>query len=135
MTWSHADLAVADLAVADWDKLSAGLLALSARRALACRQGERMLQQQFAPVGENEHRIAPHDFPAVEEDLGEMDRESALLAQTAHALTQVRRFMADEQSGRPAPAPAPTLARSPSAQGLLARALAALATSRPGSAA
>ena len=122
----------ADLAATDWDKLSAGLLALSARRALAQRQGERMLQQRFAPVGTDEHRIAPHDFPAVEEDLGEMDRESALLAQTAHALAQIRRFAADEQSGRPAPAPAAADARSPSAQGFLARALAALATARSG---
>lgn len=127
MTWSHADLAVAD-----WDKLSAGLLALSARRALACRQGERMLQQQFAPIGENEHRIAPHDFPAVEEDLGEVDRESALLAQTAHALTQVRRFLADEQSGRPAPEASRCDKRNPSARNLLARAFAALTSSRNG---
>ena len=114
----------ADLAATDWDKLSAGLLALSARRALASRQGERMLQQQFAPIGADEHRIAPHDFPAVEEDLGEMDRESALLAQTAHALALVRRLARDEQSGRPAPVAAEQ--RSPSARGLLARAITAL---------
>lgn len=112
--------------LADWDKLSAGLLALSARRALASRQGERMLQQQFAPVREDEHRIAPHDFPAVEEDLGEMDRESALLAQTAHALALVRRLARDEQSGRPAPVAADAEPRSPSARSLLARAITAL---------
>ncbi|MCP1557811.1 UNVERIFIED_ORG: hypothetical protein M2438_001895 [Methylobacterium sp. SuP10 SLI 274] len=112
--------------LADWDKLSAGLLALSARRALASRQGERMLQQQFAPVGVDEHRIAPHDFPAVEEDLGEMDRESALLAQTAHALALVRRLARDEQSGRPAPVAADAEPRSPSARSLLARAITAL---------
>ncbi|MDV2987059.1 UNVERIFIED_CONTAM: hypothetical protein Q9R58_22375, partial [Methylobacteriaceae bacterium AG10] len=73
----------ADLAATDWDKLSAGLLALSARRALVQRQGERLLQQRFAPIGADDHRIVPHDFPALEEDLSEMDRESALLAQTA----------------------------------------------------
>lgn len=130
-------LSPADLAATDWDKLSAGLLALSARRALASRQGERMLQQQFAPVAEDEHRIAPHDFPAVEEDLGEMDRESALLAQTAHALALVRRLARDEQSGRPAPVAAEAEQRSPSARGLLARAFAALtgAPSRKGGAA
>lgn len=115
-----------DLASTDWDSLSAGLLALSARRALASRQGERMLQQQFAPVREDEHRIAPHDFPAVEEDLGEMDRESALLAQTAHALALVRRLARDEQSGRPAPVAAEAEQRSPSARSLLARAITAL---------
>ena len=115
-----------DLASTDWDSLSAGLLALSARRALASRQGERMLQQQFAPVREDEHRIAPHDFPAVEEDLGEMDRESALLAQTAHALALVRRLARDEQSGRPAPVAADAEPRSPSARSLLARAITAL---------
>ncbi|WP_437871588.1 hypothetical protein ACSD7O_25050 [Methylorubrum extorquens] len=115
-----------DLASTDWDSLSAGLLALSARRALASRQGERMLQQQFAPVRGDEHRIAPHDFPAVEEDLGEMDRESALLAQTAHALALVRRLARDEQSGRPAPVAAEAEQRSPSARGLLARAITAL---------
>ena len=121
--------------LADWDKLSAGLLALSARRALASRQGERMLQQRFAPVGENEHRIAPHDFPAVEEDLGEMDRESALLAQTAHALALVRRLARDEQSGKPAPAESHTEVRSPSARNLIARAFAALTSpSRDGAA-
>ncbi|KQQ04497.1 hypothetical protein ASF56_12155 [Methylobacterium sp. Leaf122] len=119
-------LSPADLAATDWDKLSAGLLALSARRALASRQGERMLQQQFAPVGEDEHRIAPHDFPAVEEDLGEMDRESALLAQTAHALALVRRLACDEQSGRPAPVAAEAEPRSPAARSLLARAITAL---------
>lgn len=115
-----------DLASTDWDSLSAGLLTLSARRALASRQGERMLRQQFAPVREDEHRIAPHDFPAVEEDLGEMDRESALLAQTAHALALVRRLARDEQSGRPAPVAAEAEQRSPSARGLLARAITAL---------
>ena len=120
----------ADLAATDWDKLSAGLLALSARRALACRQGERMLQQQFAPVGADEHRIAPHDFPAVEEDLGEMDRESALLAQTAHALAQIRRFVGDEQSGRPASTTA-CEAVSPSGRSLIARAFAALTGAPP----
>ncbi|KQO92013.1 hypothetical protein ASF33_17640 [Methylobacterium sp. Leaf92] len=127
----------ADLAATDWDKLSAGLLALSARRALASRQGERMLQQQFAPVREDEHRIAPHDFPAVEEDLGEMDRESALLAQTAHALALVRRLARDEQSGRPAPVAAEAEPRSPSARQFLTRAFAALtgAPSRNGGAA
>ncbi|MBI1690489.1 hypothetical protein [Methylorubrum sp. DB1722] len=123
-------LSPADFAVADWDKLSAGLLALSARRALAARQGERMLRQKFAPVGESEHRIAPHDFPAVEEDLGEMDRESALLAQTAHALALVRRLARDEQSGKPAPVETHTEARSPSARNLLARAFVALTSSR-----
>jgi hypothetical protein len=46
-------LSPADLAATDWDKFSARLLALSARRALASRQGERMLQQQFAPVRED----------------------------------------------------------------------------------
>ncbi|ARO53959.1 hypothetical protein B2G69_07215 [Methylorubrum zatmanii] len=112
--------------LADWDKLCAGLLALSARRALASRQGERMLQQQFAPVREDEHRIAPHDFPAVEEDLGEMDRESALLAQTAHALALVRRLTRDEQSGRPAPVTSEAEPRSPSARHFLTRAFAAL---------
>ncbi|BAU92509.1 hypothetical protein MPPM_3904 [Methylorubrum populi] len=124
-----------DLASTDWDKLSTGLLALSARRALASRQGERMLQQRFAPVAEGEHRIAPHDFPAVEEDLGEMDRESALLAQTAHALALVRRLARDEQSGRPAPVESHTEARSPSARNLIARAFAALTSSRNGGAA
>ncbi|ACK81189.1 hypothetical protein [Methylorubrum extorquens] len=113
--------------LADWDKLSAGLLALSARRALVCRQGERMLKQRFAPTSEGEHQIAPHDFPAVEADLAEIDRESALLAQTAHAFTQLRRFAADEQSGRPAPVlrstPNPA---SPSRGNLIARALTAL---------
>jgi len=129
-------LSPADLAATDWDKLSAGLLALSARRALASRQGERMLQQQFAPVGEDEHRIAPHDFPAVEEDLGEMDRESALLAQTAHALALVRRLARDEQSGRPAAIAAEAEPRSPSARHFLTRAFAALtgAPSRNGGA-
>lgn len=124
-------LSPADLAATDWDKLSAGLLALSARRALASRQGERMLQQRFAPVGEDEHRIAAHDFPAVEEDLGKMDRESALLAQTAHALALVRRLARDEQSGRPAPVAAEAEPGSPSARHLLTRAIAALTGANP----
>ncbi|MGA4555120.1 hypothetical protein [Methylorubrum aminovorans] len=126
-------LSPADFAVADWDKLSAGLLALSARRALAARQGERMLRQKFAPVGEDEHRIADHDFPAVEEDLDEMDRESVVLAQTAHAFSQIGRFMSDEQSGRPAPASAGTTSFSPSGRGFLARAIARLTGAPVGS--
>ncbi|MBB2960952.1 hypothetical protein [Methylobacterium sp. R2-1] len=113
----------------------AGLLALSARRALAGRQGERMQQQQFAPAGADEHRVAPHSFPAVEEDLGEKEWESALLAQTAHALAQVRRFVADEKSNQPALTASAADSRSPAAQGLIARAFAALTSSRNGEAA
>lgn len=117
-------LSAADFAVADWDKLSAGLLALSARRALAARQGERMLRQKFVPVGADEHRIADQDFPAVEEHLNEIDRESVILAQPAHAFTQIGRFMADEQSGRPTPVA--SASSSPSGRNFLARAIAKL---------
>lgn len=65
------------------------------------------------------------------------ERDAATLADIERLVSLALRFMADEQSGRPAPVPATatTDIRSPSAQGLLARALAALATSRPGSAA
>lgn len=61
--------------------------------------------------------------------------EAAASADQEGLIALAIRFMADEHSGRPAPPPAAADARSPSAQGLLARALAALATSRPGSAA
>lgn len=94
-----------------------------------------MQQQQFAPAGADEHRVAPHSFPAVEEDLGEKEWESALLAQTAHALAQVRRFVADEKSNQPALTASAADSRSPAAQGLIARAFAALTSSRNGEAA
>jgi hypothetical protein len=66
-----------------------------------------------------------------------MDRESVLLAQTAHALALVRRLARDEQSGRPAPVAAEAEPRSPSARHFLTRAFAALtgAPSRKGRAA
>ncbi|ACK82500.1 hypothetical protein [Methylorubrum extorquens] len=115
-----------DLASTDWDGLSAGLLALADRRAIASHQGRRMLEQKVVTPSADEHRIGEHDFPAVEAELQEIDRESALLAQTARAFAQIGRFMADDQSGRPAAAAPETDARSPAAFRLLARALTAL---------
>jgi hypothetical protein len=111
-----------DLASTDWDGLSAGLLALADRRAIASHQGRRMLEQKVVTPSADEHRIGEHDFPAVEAELQEIDRESALLAQTARAFAQIGRFIADEQSGRPADADA----LNPSGRNLLARALTAL---------
>lgn len=112
--------------IADWDALAAGLLAMSDRRAIASHQGRRMLEQKVVAPTADEHRIAEHDFPAVEAELAEIDRESALLAQTARAFAQISRFMTDESSGRPALAAPRADTRSPSARGLIAHAFAAL---------
>ncbi|CAB4953373.1 unannotated protein [freshwater metagenome] len=122
-----------DLTSTDWAGLSAGLLAMSDRRAIASHQGRRMLEQKVIEPGTDEHRIAEHDFPAVEAELVEIDRESVLLAQTARAFAQIGRFVADEQSGKPASAAAENDTRSPSARSLISRLFSAL--SRPGSAA
>lgn len=54
------------------------------------------------------------------------EQDTAALADLERLVSLALRFAADEQGGRPAPAPAAAEARSPSAQGLLARAFAAL---------
>jgi len=75
----------------------------------------------------------PADCPETHRLVEVAEQDTAALADLERLVSLTMRFMADEQSGRPAPAPAD--ARAPSAQGLLARALAALATSRNGEAA
>ena len=40
-----------------------------------------MLEQKVVTPCADEHRIGEHDFPAVEAELNEIDRESAVLAQ------------------------------------------------------
>ncbi len=62
------------------------------------------------------------------------EQDTAALADLERLVSLTMRFMADEQSGRPAPVAADTDARSPSAQSLIARAFAALTSSRNGEA-
>lgn len=68
----------------------------------------------------------PADCPETHRLVEVAEQDTAALADLERLVSLWMRFAADEQSGRPAPAAAD--ARSPSAQGLLARAFAALTT-------
>lgn len=95
-------LSLNDLSRVDWDALDAGLATVAARRGLEFRQGQRFLGQKYETPREGDHIIAPKDFRATERDLIGLDADSKILAQAADAVALVRRFLADERSGRPA---------------------------------
>ncbi|MEG9504706.1 MAG: hypothetical protein MIN69_23095 [Methylorubrum extorquens] len=73
----------------------------------------------------------PADCPETHRLVEVAEQDTAALADLERLISLTMRFMADEQSGRPAE----PVSGSPSAQGLLARAFAALTTSRNGGAA
>ena len=75
----------------------------------------------------------PADCPETHRLVEVAEQDTAALADLERLVSLTMRFMADEESGQPAPAVPDT--HSPSAQGLLARALAAIATARSGRAA
>ncbi|SFL17577.1 hypothetical protein [Methylorubrum salsuginis] len=93
-------LSAADLAGYNFEGLSEGLLALSARRGLAHRQGARLLAQKYAPLGPDDHVIGDRDFPEVEDGIAALDEESRLLAEAASAVGLVGRLLADQGSGQ-----------------------------------
>lgn len=66
----------------------------------------------------------PADCPETHRLVETAEQDTAALADLERLVSLTMRFMADEESGRPAPASDGT--RSPSAQGLIGRALAAL---------
>ncbi|MGE7153116.1 hypothetical protein ACQKJ1_05180 [Methylorubrum rhodesianum] len=76
----------------------------------------------------------PADCPETHRLVEVAEQDTAVLADLERLVSLTMRFMADENSGRPAPADETTDPRGPSAQGLLARAFAALATARSGAA-
>lgn len=76
----------------------------------------------------------PADCPETHRLVEVAEQDTAALADLERLVSLTLRFMADENSGRPAPADETTDPRGPSAQGLLARAFAALTTARSGAA-
>lgn len=73
----------------------------------------------------------PADCPETHRLVEVAEQDTAALADLERLVSLALRFAADEQSGRPAPVPAPTDTRSPSAQSLLARAFAVIIGARP----
>ncbi|CAO4179081.1 hypothetical protein [Methylorubrum populi] len=69
----------------------------------------------------------PEGFQATANAISEMGDHAASIAEGARLAGLVARFLADESSGRPAPAqPSPASSASPSGRSLIARTLAAL---------
>lgn len=76
----------------------------------------------------------PADCPETHRLVEVAEQDTAALADLERLVSLTMRFVADEESGRPSPVDADTDTRSPSAQGLLARAFAALTSTRNGAA-
>ena len=71
----------------------------------------------------------PANCPETHRLVEAAEQDTAALADLERLVSLTMRFIADEESGRPAPVSPAGEPRSPSAQGLLARAFAALTSS------